>query len=69
MTNSQKIKMALAYKRMSESELARKFGSTPQSFNQRMKTDKFTAAELEQIAAILGAKYTSNFSFEDGTII
>lgn len=68
-TNAQKIKMALAYKNMSESELARQFGSSPQAFNQRMKTDKFTTADLEKIAAILGAKYIFSFEFEDGTKI
>lgn len=69
MTNAQKIKMALAYKNMSESELARQFGSSPQAFNQRMKTDKFTTADLEKIAAILGAKYIFAFEFEDGAKI
>lgn len=69
MTNAQKIKMALAYKNMSESELARQFGSSPQAFNQRMKTDKFTTADLERIATILGAKYIFAFEFEDGTKI
>ena len=37
MTISQKIKMALAYKGMSEADLARAVGSSPQAFNQRMK--------------------------------
>ena len=65
MTNSQKIKMALAYKNMSESELARQFGTSPQAFNQRMKTDKFSSADLEKIADILGAKYIAVFEFPD----
>lgn len=61
--------MALAFIRMSESELARKFGSTPQAFNQRMKTDKFSTDDLERIASILGATYVSIFQFPDGTKI
>ncbi len=69
MTNSQKIKMALAFKSMSESELARSLGSTPQAFNQRMKTDKFSTEELEKIAELLGAYYASSFTFPDGTKI
>ena len=69
MTTAQKIRMALAYKNISESELARQFGASPQSFNQRMKTDKFTAHELEKIAKILGAIYSSTFEFPDGTKI
>ena len=43
MSNAQKIKMALAYKGLKEAELARLLGTTPQAFNQRLKTDKFTS--------------------------
>lgn len=69
MTSSQKIRMALAYLRMSEASLARAIGTSPSALNQRMKTDKFTTAELEQIAAIIGAVYSAQFEFPDGTRI
>ena len=69
MTNAQKIRMALTYVRMSEAELARRLNSTPQAFNQRMKTDKFSSNELEEIAKIVGAKYLAYFEFPDGTKI
>lgn len=69
MTNTQKIKLALAYKSMSESELARQLGTSPQAFSQRMKTDKFSSDELSKIADIIGAKYISGFEFSDGTVI
>ena len=62
MQTSSKIKMALAYKRMSESQLARDIGSSPQAFNQRMKTDKFTAEELEKIAKALNIEAYELFS-------
>ena len=67
MTISQKIKMALAYKNISEAELARSIETSPSAFNQRMKTGKFTTEELEKIAKVLGAKYFFGFEFEDGT--
>lgn len=67
MTIPQKIKMALVYKSMTESDLARALGTSPQAFNQRMKTGKFTAEELEKIAKVLGAKFFFGFEFEDGT--
>ena len=67
MKNSQKIKMALAYKGMRESELARQLGTTPQAFNQRMKTDKFTGEEMDAIAEILGGSWVAEFVFPDGT--
>lgn len=69
LTNSQRIKLALAYKNMSESELARRLGTSPQALGQRMKTDKFSSDELSNIASIIGAKYISNFEFTDGTVI
>lgn len=67
MTVPQKIKMALAYKNMSESELARAIGTSPQAFNQRMKTGKFTSEDMEKIAQAMGAEYFFGFKFEDGT--
>ena len=69
MTISQKIKMALAYKGMSEAELARTVGSSPQAFNQRMKTGKFSSEEMERIAEALEATYYFGFEFKDGTKI
>ena len=69
MTIPQKIKMALAYKGMSESELARPIGSSPQAFNQRMKTGKFSSEDLASIAAALQATFFFGFEFEDGTKI
>ena len=69
MTNSKKIKMALAYIGMSEAELARRMGTTPQAFGQRIKTDKFSTEELVKIGKIIGAEYHFCFKFEDGTEI
>lgn len=67
MTSPQKIKMALVYKGMKESELARALNTSPSAFNQRMKTGKFTSDEMEKIAEAIGAKYFFGFEFEDGT--
>ena len=69
MTIPQKIKMALGYKGMSEIDLARAIGSSPQAFNQRMKTGKFNSEELEKIAEALDADFYFGFDFKDGTKI
>ena len=69
MTISQKIKMALAYKGMSEAELARAVGSSPSAFNQRMKTGKFSSEDMEKIAEALEASFFFGFEFKDGTKI
>jgi len=64
-----KIKMALAFANMSEAELARRLGSTPQAFNKRVRTGKFTSEELDGMATVLGAEFVCAFRFPDGTEI
>ena len=64
---STKIRMGEAVAKMSEAELARKIGTTPQAFNQRVKTGKFKYEELEQMAQAKGAELVVNFRFPDGT--
>lgn len=63
---STKIRMSEAYVKISESELSRRLGKTPQSFGQRLKTGKFSSDELEQIGEALGAKFVCYFEFPDG---
>lgn len=68
-TIQQKISMALAHEGMTQAELARRFGSSPPAFKQRLNNGKFTQEELEKIASILNAKYYSGFKFNDGAVI
>ena len=67
MTVLQKIKMALAYKGMSEAELARSIDTSTSAFNQRMKPGKFSSEEMGKIAEALEANYYFGFEFKDGT--
>ena len=69
MTVEQKIKMALSYAGISQSELARRIGTTPQNFNQKLKRNSLTKEEMEQIAHVLGGSWRAEFEFPDGTII
>jgi DNA-binding XRE family transcriptional regulator len=69
MTIEQKIKMATAYKGISQAALARAIGMTPSNFNQKIKRETFTKDELETIAIAMGAVYTAVFEFPDGTKI
>lgn len=69
MTVEQKINMALAYKGISQAELARKVNITPANFNKRLKVGKFSQEELERIAEALGGSYVFGFEFPDGTKI
>jgi hypothetical protein len=67
MTNTQRIKLALTYSKMSEAELARRLSSTSSAFNQRMQRNAFDEKDLWEICAILGAEYVSRIRFPDGT--
>lgn len=62
-----KIKLAEAVSNVREAELARRIGTSPQAFNQRMKTGKFKYEELVQIADALGAELVVKFRYPDGT--
>lgn len=69
MKMEQKIKMAMAYKGISQAGLARAIGMTPSNFNQKIKRETFTVEELELIAEAVGGKYKFSFTFPDGTEI
>jgi len=69
MSTEQKIKMALAFKGISQAELARRIGTTPQNFNIKLKKNTLTNKDLEQIAAALGGIWRAEFVFDDGTVI
>lgn len=66
-TLQQQIDMALTYSGMTKSELSKRLGyATPQAFQKRYTTGKFTKEELERIAEALGCKYISCFRYPDG---
>jgi len=61
-----KIDLAKAYAKVSTAELARRIETTPQALGQRLKTGKFSSADLDKIAAALGAEFVCCFRFPDG---
>ena len=46
---------------ISEAELARRVGVSPQNFNNKMKRDNFTETDLREIAAALGLELEISF--------
>lgn len=62
-----KIELACTYAGKSQASLARALGVTPQTFNKRLQTCKFSVEELQKIADALGATYNYSFDFTDGT--
>lgn len=69
MTNAQKVNMALAYKGISKTDLAKLINTSVQNLSQKLARDTLSTKELEQIATALGGVYTFGFEFPDGTKI
>ena len=65
----QKITILAAYKGVTQAEVAKMIGMTPQNLNQKIKRETLSAEELEKIAEALGAKYTVAFELPNGTKI
>ena len=66
MTAKQIIEMAVAYCGISNAELARRLGWSPQLLNKRLNTGKFSVEEWDQLAQALGADARIGFVFPDG---
>lgn len=64
-----KVKMACTYAHITQTELARRFGTTGPNFCFRLKRDKFTSEEMDRIGEALGAKFEYHIVFPDGTKI
>ena len=69
MNTEQKIRAALAIAGISQSELARRLGDTPQNFNQKIKRNTLTYEDMSKIAAAIGAEWVAVFEFPDGVRI
>ena len=66
MTTSTLVKMAMAYKRVSVAELARRLGTTREALRQRLSRETLKPQDLEKIAEVLGAEFVMTFRFPDG---
>ena len=51
---------------ISQAELARRLGKSPQSFNSKMKRESFTVEDLEKIADVLGVEFNREFILANG---
>ena len=62
MSMVQAIRIALVKRgNISEAELARRVGVSPQNFNNKMKHDNFTETDLREIADALGLRLEISF--------
>ena len=63
---SEQIKILCVRCNMSEAELARRLGKSPQSFNAKMKRESFTIDDLNEIAEAVGVEFKRNFILTNG---
>ena len=66
MTVSEQIKVLCVRCNVSEAELARRLGKSPQSFNAKMKRESFTIDDLDKIAEAVGVGFKRNFILANG---
>ena len=66
---AEKIRLVCAKFNISQAELARRIGTSPQSFSSKMKRASFTVEDLTKIAEALDIEFEFNFTFVDGTVI
>ena len=66
---SGKIRLTLATLGMTEAELARKLGKSPQALSNKLKRGRWKESEIREVAAAMGCKYRTVFRFPDGTVI
>lgn len=66
MALSNKIRILLIKRgNISEAELARKIGTSPQNLNGKMKRDNFTENDIQKIADALDCTYSITFKMND----
>lgn len=66
MTISEQIKVLCVRCKVSEAELARRLGTSPQNFCSKMKRESFTIDDLDKIARALNVEFKRNFILDNG---
>ena len=66
MTVAEQVKVLCVLCGISEAELARRLGKSPQSLNAKLKRNKMSVDELEEIAKVLGVSFRRCFILENG---
>ena len=69
MTVSEQVKVLCVRCNISEAELARRIGKSPQSLNAKLKRGTMTVEEMENIAMVLGVEFKRFFILKNGDMI
>ena len=66
MTVSEQVKVLCVRCNVSEAELARRLGKSPQSLNAKLKRGTMTVEEMEKIATVMGVEFKRSFILGNG---
>lgn len=66
MRTSELIKSLCKEKKISQAELARRMGQTPQNFNKKLQRETITTEELMRIGTELGVVFEQSYILETG---
>lgn len=69
MTIAEQIKVLCVRCGVSEAELARRLGKSPQCLNSKMKRETFTVSDLDDIAKALGVSFERHFILDNGEVV
>lgn len=69
MTTSDMIRQLCEKMNISQAELCRRIGQTPQNFNKKLKRGTVSLEEMMAIAEALGVRYEQAFILPDGSKI
>ena len=69
MTTSEQIRVLCVRTGVSLSELARRINQTPQNFNAKLKRNRITQDEVNQIAKALDVTYEQYFVLGNGELV
>ena len=63
------IKILCAKSDITNSEIARRLGKTPQAFQQKLKRGRLSVEDLNEIALVTGCQFECKYVLLDGTTI
>lgn len=66
MTVSEEIKVLCVRLNISQAELARRLGTSPQNFNAKMRKGSFSIDDMSKIAEVTGVGFSHAFILNNG---
>ena len=69
MTVAEQVRILCVRTNISEAELARRLGTSPQNLNAKIKRDTFSVYDVERIAEVTGTTFKREFILNNGETV